>query len=157
MEMDVTFEESTMETEVELQDTVFLGGTTEVYTKWVDVLDMYISESDFAEMVSAFESGKIVTICATNPIGGVSCYYCVNYTPGGFYEYDGDILKFQRADDDWVECLIVESNGKITITGTDLTVMKNDINGVKKDLKDLDTALDAIIEIQNSLIGGGEA
>ena len=126
----------------------------DVYAAWFDCLEHYITEGSFDEMVSAFDSGKIVTLSTVNPIGGVSCYYCVNYTPGGFYEYDGDILKFQLAGDDWVECLIVESNGKITITGTDLTVMKNDINGVKKDLKDLDTALDAIIEIQNSLIGG---
>ena len=131
------------------------GGTTEVYTKWVDVTDMYISESDFAEMVSAFLSGKIVTICAINPIGGVSCYYCVNYTPEYFTDYDGcSTLRFHMTAGDYVYSLLVVSDGRIIEDGTNIGTMKNDINGIKDDLKDLDTALDAIIEIQNSLIGG---
>ena len=129
------------------------GGATEVYAAEYDLVDMVLL-SNFGEMESAFLSGKIVTLSSNNPIGGKSLFYCTAYVPEGFGGYEGSELHFVKVGAGDIESWVVVSDGTIISNYTNLYNMKNDVNNIKDDLKDLDTALDAIIEIQNSLIGG---
>ena len=129
------------------------GGATEVYAAEYDLVDMVLL-SNFGEMESAFLSGKIVTLSSSTPVGGNSRFYCTAYVPEGFGGYEGSELHFVQAGAGDIQSLIAVSDGTIISNYTNLYDVKNDVVNIKKDLQDLDTALDAIIEIQNSLIGG---
>lgn len=114
--------------------------------------DVYAAEYDFAsgtlysnfsEMVAAFQAGKIVTLSTVYPMGEKECYYCVRYDTEETSGYEGACLIFQRAGAGYTESLYVVSDGTMHSAITNIG--------------NIEAALDGIIEIQNSLIGGDGA
>lgn len=114
--------------------------------------DVYAAEYDFAsgtlysnfsEMVAAFQAGKIVTLSTVYPMGEKDCYYCVRYDTEETSGYEGACMIFQRAGVGYTESLYVVSDGTMHSAITNLG--------------NIEAALDGIIEIQNSLIGGDGA
>lgn len=125
-------------------------------------------DNDFDEIVSAIRDGKIVTLSNTNPVGNESVYYCTHYDIG--YE-SVEHLEFIGHDFGKLSTISVYADGRITkkvIDGngggsveldTTLSVSGKaaDAKAVGDAIGDIESALDGIIEIQNSLIGGDGA
>ena len=132
------------------------GGATEVYTAKYDPDSMELL-SDFQEMEAAFIDGKIVTLSANTPDGVKFCFYCTQRNTEENSGYEGATLTFSRFTANHIETLVVESGGAVIPFETNLYNLKTDVDAIKEDMGDIDVALDAIIAIQNSLIGGGGA
>lgn len=116
------------------------GGATEVYAAGFDMFENMLSKGSFYEMVDAFQEGKVVTLGYTNPVSNKFCFYCTHYDTG--YESE-EHLEFVGNEYGGYSTICVYPDGRVT---------KNTIA-----IGDIETALDGIIAIQNSLIGGGEA
>lgn len=110
--------------------------------------------SDFQEMEAAFIDGKIVTLSANTPDGVKYCFYCTQHNTEENSGYEGATLTFSRFTANYIETLVVESGGAVITFETNLYNLKTDVDNIKEDMGDIDAALDAIIAIQNSLIGG---
>jgi hypothetical protein len=121
-------------------------GTPEVYAATYDFASESL-ESDFSEMVAAFQAGKIVTLSTVYPMGEKECYYCVRYDTEETSGYEGACMIFQRAGVGYTESLYVVSDGTMHSAITNLGNIEAALDGIIAEQE-------AIIAIQESLIGG---
>lgn len=128
-------------------------GTQDVVNAWYDIYENRYN-GNFAELRIAFQSGKTVMLSANDPVGGKVSYYCVVYTPADFGGYGQDELHFCAVGYAYIETMILLEDGTIHNNYNNLYGMKTDIDNMKNDMGDIESALDSIIAIQNSLIGG---
>lgn len=113
---------------------------TEVYNAKFDFFSNQLTEGNYVEMTHAFGEGKTVILSTINPVGNQSSFYCTYHDTG--YESE-DHLEFVGNEYGSYVTLNLYSDGRITRTETAIG--------------DIETALDSIIAIQNSLIGGDGA
>lgn len=113
------------------------GGATEVYRATYDYEEGL--NDDFYNLLNAFNSGKIVTLNVNTPVGIVYSFCCDGYDPYGM-ENGKECLVFHSYSTEQIKTICVCADGKIEEKNVDIG--------------DIDSALDSIIAIQNSLIGG---
>lgn len=115
------------------------GGATEVYRASYDVYS-YTLIGEFADLKEAFDSGKIVMLTCDTPVGNVWSFCCDGYENADYGTIGAECLVFHSCSTESIRTLYVCADG---------TIQEKFVN-----IGDIDTALDRIIEIQNSLIGG---
>ena len=139
-----------------LSQTVKDIGTYDVYAAEYDP-DSVELRSNFFEMVFAFKEGKIVTLSGTDSMGVINTLVCVHYDSEETSAYDGECLMFAFCGATYTRSVYVTADGIVGDSTTYITELKMDVDAIKEDMGDIDAALDAIIAIQNSLIGGDGA
>ena len=140
-------------------------GTPDVYAAEFDYLSLYLTKGNFNEMVDAFWlDNKVVTLSSNNPVSNRLCFYCIYYDTG--YESQ-EHLEFEGFEYGEKTTLFLYPDGSITkekgggSVELDTTLSESgkaaDAKAVGDAIGNVETALDGIIAIQNSLIGGDGA
>jgi hypothetical protein len=137
-------------------------GTPEVVTAYYNAEGDYL-DFNFEELVDAFHSGKVVILNHSGfDMATHHHYYCVKH------DFASDCLIFIQPGVDYTEAVYVTADGIVdrkTISNggggsveLDTTLTQEgkaaDAKAVGDAIGGIESALDAIIEIQNSLIGG---
>ena len=104
--------------------------------------DVYTNElnGNFADLKNAFDSGKIVMLTCDTPVGNVWSFCCDGYETANYGTIGEECLVFHSCSTESIRTIYVCADG---------TIQEKFVN-----IGDIDAALDRIIEIQNSLIGG---
>lgn len=140
-------------------------GTPDVYAAEYHYLSLYLTKGKFNEMVDAFRfENKVVTLSSNNPVDNRLCFYCIYYDTG--YESQ-EHLEFEGFEYGEKTTLFLYPDGSITKEKGGVSVELDttlSVEGKAADAKavgdaigNVESALDGIIEIQNSLIGGEQA
>lgn len=115
------------------------GGESNVFVVSYDLISCVL-DKPYEDVLAAFRAGKNVVLTGTSPLGSVFCYFGAGYFSNEESEGLGEHIEFSSVIDNQTQLLIVTPDGTCT------TKIVN--------FGDIDSALDRIIAIQNSLIGG---
>jgi hypothetical protein len=122
------------------------GGATEVYRASYDVYSNTLI-GEFADLKEAFDSGKIVMLACSTPVGNEWSFCCDGYETADYGAIGAECLVFHSCSTESIRTLYVCADGTIQ----EKFVNIGDIGAALDSIND---SLDHIIEIQNSLIGG---